>query len=424
MDKLKSIILKLKQADLFKHIGIVTVANIINAAIPFLLLPVLTAYLSTSEYGELDIFYTTMSFLIPFIGLNLYSGITVFYYDKSVDNNKYIGTSLSISILSVVLLLIICGLFLIFYPQIIWKYHIILVVILAMFRVINENLSTFWLISTQTVSFGVFKVTRTLFEILLSILFVVFFLWGVLGRIWSMLLVSGLASSYVLYIFVRKYKVKLIIDKILLRKGLLYSVPLILHSIGGYILNISDRYFIAGMVSDSELGIYSVAYQIGMAFYILQISFNQAWVPYFMKTINAPDFNKNKIVKQTYLYAIVSIAVFAILWLCIPIFYWFVDIKFHSGMNIVPWVLLGFLFNGFYLMVVNYLFAMKKTVIIATTTIIVGIINLFLNYFFIDLWGIKGAAISTAVSFFCSFIFFWYASNRYYPMPWFNLKTK
>ncbi len=419
-----NIINKFKKMDLLKNLSTVTIANVLNTAIPFLLLPILTSYLTTTEYGELDIFYTTMSFLIPIIGLNFYSGITVFYYDKSVDNNAYIGTSLVITILSALVVMGICGVMLIFSPNIVWQYHIILVVVLASFRVINETLSTYWLIAKQTVYFGLFKVIRTVAELLISILFVALFIWGLSGRIWGMVLVSGLASVFVFYVFLQKHKVRLQINKELLNKGLLYSLPLIFHSIGGYILNISDRYFIAGMVSDSELGIYSVAYQIGMAFYILQISFNQAWVPNFMKAINEPNFDKVKIVKQTYWYALISVAVFALLWLCIPVFYWFVDSKFDAGMDIVPWVLLGFLFNGFYFMVVNYLFAMKKTMIIAITTIVVGVINLVLNYFFINLWGIKGAAISTAVSFFLSFVFFWYLSNKYYPMPWFSLKKQ
>ncbi len=417
---ISNILSRLKSMDLLRNISTITIANVLNTAIPFLLLPVLTSYLSTAEYGELDIFYTTMSFLTPIIGLNFYSGITVFYYDKSVNNNKYIGTSLTISFLSTALVLLLCFFLLLISPDTIWKYHIILVVILALFKVVNETLSTFWLIKKKTFYFGLFKVIRTITEILLSLILVIVFLLGVLGRIWGIVLVSGMSSMFVMYFFLKHYNIKFIIDKELLGKGLRYSIPLIFHSIGGYILNISDRYFIAGMVSDSELGIYSVAYQIGMAFYIIQVSFNQAWVPNFMKKINEGNFDKLKMVKHTYLYAFISIIVFAVLWICIPLFYWFVNYKFHSGMNIVPWVLLGFLFNGFYFMIVNYLFALKKTTIIATTTIVVGIINLILNYYFIAFWGIKGAAISTAISFFLSFTFFWYLSNKYYPMPWFS----
>lgn len=392
----------------------------LSVGIPFLLMPILTNYLTTTEYGQLDIFTATMSFLFPLIGLSFYSGITVFFHNKEIDNAIYIGTSLSLSILMGVGMLILTGFIYLFYPVLFFKYYISFIVLFALFKVINETISTYWLLSENVLFFGVFKVSRTLLELLLSILFIVVFLWGLKGRILAIGIIGLVANLLVISIFIKKYKVRLAIDKKLLKIGLAYSLPLIFHSIGGYILNISDRYFIDGMVSTAELGIYSVAYQIGMSFYILQISFNQAWVPYFMRIISNENFDKIKMVRQTYILSLISIIVFFILWLLVPIFYYFVGKEFQSGQDIVVWVLLGFLFNGFYLMVVNYIFYLKKTSIIATTTIVVGIINLILNYYLIPIYGIKGAAISTAISFFMSFVFFWWISNKYYPMPWFS----
>lgn len=405
---------------LLKSISGITLANMLSVGIPFLLMPILTNYLTTTEYGQLDIFTTTMSFLFPLIGLSFYSGITVFFHNKEIDNAKYIGTSLSLSILMGIGMLILTGVIYLFSPLLFFKYYIPFIVLFALFKVINETISTYWLLSENVLFFGVFKVSRTLLELLLSILFVVLFLWGLKGRILAIGIIGLIANLLVISIFIKKYKVRLAIDKKLLKIGLAYSLPLIFHSIGGYILNISDRYFIDGMVSTAELGIYSVAYQIGMSFHILQISFNQAWVPYFMRIISNENFDKIKMVRQTYILSLVSIIVFFILWFLVPVFYYFVGKEFQSGQDIVIWVLLGFLFNGFYLMVVNYIFYLKKTSIIATTTIVVGIINLILNYYLIPIYGIKGAAISTAISFFMSFVFFWWISNKYYPMPWFS----
>lgn len=407
---------------LLKNISGVTLANILNAGIPFLLMPILTNYLTTIEYGRLDIFTTTMSFLIPLVGLNFYSGIAVFYHDKKIDNAKYIGTSLSITLLMGIGLLLMVGVMYLLSPHLFFKYYLLFIVLFALFKVLGETVSTYWLLSESILFFGVFKVSRTLLELLLSILFVVVFLWGLNGRILAIGIVGLVGGLLSILVFLKKYQIKFLIDKEMLKIGLAYSIPLIFHSIGGYILNISDRYFIDGMVSTSELGIYSVAYQVGMSFYVLQISFNQAWTPYFMRRINSQNFNKFSMVKYTYLYAVSSVMIFFLLWLLVPVFYYFIGNKFQSGQSIVVWVLLGFLFNGFYYMVVNYLFYLRKTKVIATTTIIVGIINLVLNYFLIPIYGIKGAAISTTISFFISFMFFGWMSNKYYPMPWFSVK--
>lgn len=408
---------------LLKNISVTTIANVLNAGIPFLLMPVLTKYLSTYEYGQLDIIVTTISFLVPLIGLNFYSGITVFYHDKKINNQIYVGTSLVLTVLSGIIVLFFTGIIYFLNQDLFFKYYIPFIVIFAMFKVISETLSTYLLISQQVFSFGVFKVSRTLLELLLSILFVVLIFLGIKGRILGMGITAFLSFCFALYYFKRKIKVSFSLDKKYLKLGLAYSLPLIFHTIGGYLLNISDRYFIDSMVSTSELGVYSVAYQVGMSFYILQISFNQGWTPYFLKKISTDDFDKLLMVKYTYIYAIISVLVMLLIWWVTPVFYFFIDDDFHSGQFIVPWILLAFLFNGFYLMVVNYLFALKKTAVIAKTTIIVGIFNLILNYFFIPKMGIKGAAISTVISFFASFIFFWWISNKFYPMPWFKFKS-
>src|SRR3989338_4846056 len=51
-------------------------STIINNAIPFLLLPVLTRYLTPAEYGTLAIFQLMIYFLDPFINMNLQTNIT------------------------------------------------------------------------------------------------------------------------------------------------------------------------------------------------------------------------------------------------------------------------------------------------------------------------------------------------------------
>jgi O-antigen/teichoic acid export membrane protein len=69
----------MKWNSFLKNIGIYTLSNVLNAAIPFILLPVLTQHLSTSDYGVISNYNALINILIPFIGLNLMAALQVVY---------------------------------------------------------------------------------------------------------------------------------------------------------------------------------------------------------------------------------------------------------------------------------------------------------------------------------------------------------
>lgn len=53
-----------------KKSSVYLISNILNASIPFILLPILTRYLTTSEYGKIAIFQTIITGLVSVIAFN------------------------------------------------------------------------------------------------------------------------------------------------------------------------------------------------------------------------------------------------------------------------------------------------------------------------------------------------------------------
>jgi O-antigen/teichoic acid export membrane protein len=77
-----------------RSLGIYTIANVINASIPFLLLPLLTNYLSTEDYGILTNFKLLIELLIPFISLNLMTSLQVIYVNRNAETGSYISSGM------------------------------------------------------------------------------------------------------------------------------------------------------------------------------------------------------------------------------------------------------------------------------------------------------------------------------------------
>ena len=65
-----------------------TLANVINSAIPFLLLPVLTRVLAPAEYGVVTMFATVVSVLTAFTGLSIHGAVSVRHFDADTDHPR------------------------------------------------------------------------------------------------------------------------------------------------------------------------------------------------------------------------------------------------------------------------------------------------------------------------------------------------
>ncbi len=66
--------------------------NILNKAIPFLLLPVIVRLLSREDFGKYSLFLTIEGLLIPIVTLNLSSGLSKHYFLANIDLKKYLST--------------------------------------------------------------------------------------------------------------------------------------------------------------------------------------------------------------------------------------------------------------------------------------------------------------------------------------------
>ncbi|MEC3963973.1 oligosaccharide flippase family protein [Flagellimonas halotolerans] len=417
---------------LAKNISFFTFFNLLNAAIPFLLLPVLTVYLSKADYGIIDIFNSLNMLFTPLVALSVVNSISRFYFEESIRLPVFVKTifraTVKYGIIFVLLSILISGV-LLFVIKTELAFPPVLLVISALFvffSQISEVLLTLWRVSFKTVYYGIFRVSKTFIDVALSIYLVVSLGYGWIGRIGPQIFVMIIFGFVAIY-YLKKIGYigkKLEYDHTYLRRALSYSLPLIFHSIGGYVIAVSDRFFVLFIEGAESTGIYAVAYQIGMVIGLFQNSFNQAWVPFFFESLNKGSYKtKRKIVFITYLYGFGMILMILIISALTPLFYdYFIGREFRSGASIVFWVLLGYAFNGMYKMIVNYLFYLKKTKVVAKLTIGVALVNMILNYYLILENGILGAAQATAISFLLLFIIILIKVLKVYKMPW-NLRV-
>lgn len=398
-------------------------SSILNKAIPFLLLPILTKYLSPSEYGTLAIFQLMITFYSAFVGMAINTNISKNFFKYSHEQMaKLIGNILFILSLSSMVFLLFTFIVTLFFNEIfaIPKYWVQLMPILSFMFMVNTINLTILRNEGRAYVFGIFEIANTAVNMGVTILLLVMFEYGWYSQ------AIGITVAYFLFFIVGMIYMKkrnyftFDIDRNEIRSILNISIPLIPHMLGSIVIAMSDRLFIEKMVSLEMVGIYSVGYMFGMVVMLFTDAFIKAWNPWFFKHLSNPtDAKKRKIVTYSYIY-IISIFILAILisFIAKLIMPHFVDEKFYGANEFILWIALGYAVHGVYKIFFPYLVHISKTSFLAVSTVLAAIINLLLNYFLIGFYGAIGAAYATIIAFFISSILvFWY-QNKNYDMPW------
>ena len=382
--------------------------NAIKSLVPFLMLPVLTAYLSVADYGVLALIEVSILFLAPFITLNINSAINTEYFKLSKSNLKdYISNALILSFLAMCFVF----LFLFLFKDIISQSLnlsidlLLWLPVFAFLRVISSVVLGLYQVSDKAKNFAMFAIFQTFLDLSLSYILVVFYTLGYIGRlegIYGALLLSSIVGLYILY---KLDYISHIISFKYSKDILSYGLPLIPHVLGGVVLAMSDRYFISYFYGNEDVGYYTVAYQIAGLMLLVGVSVNQAWMPMLFRFLKNFEENQSTIYKYSiYLFILFFFSGIAIYFASDLIFYLLVDEKFFQAKLYFPYLLIGFMFQSFYYLFTNYLFYEKKTLLLAKLTFLSAIMNLILNYIFILKYGVVGVAYATAITYIVYFI--------------------
>lgn len=419
--------LKVFESSLLKNTAVYTLTTVINSAIPFLLIPILTRYLSPSDYGIISVYTVLVAIVSPFIGYNVYSNFTSIYCsEEKVKINSHIGNAIYILLGSTIIAVFLIYLtidWIVIQTQIppFWVWSAIL---LAFNQFVIQIPLTIWQAKSKSFFFGVFQISSTLINFSITLFLVVLYNKNWIGRIEAQIYTSVIFSILAFVILIKNNLIDFKINFRLILSGIKFGAPLILHVIGGIFLSIINRFFITKYVGLAEAGLFFLAFQLTSILNIFTNALNTAYVPWlFSKLALNSDFEKNKIVILTYKYFIFLIIASTLFVLTIPyLFELIVGKNFVSAIKYINWLVLGCVFNGMYLMVTNYLVYAKRTMLLAASTFSAAIITVALNYVFVIRFSAVGAAMASAAGFAILFIFTWYFSAKSFKMPWFNFK--
>lgn len=413
--------MKFLKHSLVQSMGIYTLSNVLNSAIPFLLLPLLTAYLSPADYGVLTNYNSLLALLIPFISINLSTSLQVIYVKKRDEFSTYVSTGVGVNVILTLVFSLCCILF----SDTIYRFteipvqYIWFVSLYASFQNMVDILLSIWRMEDKAIYYGIFRVSRTALELGLATLLIVVYQHSFSGSIEALAIAYGAGALFMLIYLIQRKILIFEFKKKHITHIIKYGAPLIPHVLGSVVIMYTDKIALTYYHGLTSNGIYSVGFMVGQVIGLFQNSFNQAWVPWVFKRLGKDDeVVHSKIVKWTYLYFAVILVVAVLFYFFTPVIFLFLGKSYASGMELVLWIALGFAFNGMYKMVGVYFFYAEKTGFLALISIITAGFNIILAILLVPDYGYFGAAIGTMISFFTQFVVTWWFGNKIYPMPW------
>ena len=419
MSRLRQIL----RSQLGRSAGIFFAANVIGAAIPFLLLPVLTRYLSTEDYGIITMFQVLVGMTVPFIGINAHGAITRQYYRRDeLDFPQYVGNALLILTGSTVIfgsITLLAADFIEVWTDFPgnWLWSII-VMAAASFLVAMRG--ALWRVEGKPIPYGIFFISLTAVELALALWLIVGRGMNWEGRVISRTAITGAFAILGLALLYRRGLIRLRFKPEYVRHALRFGAPLIPHTLGMWAITMTDRIFVTNMVNVAETGLYAAGAQIAMILNLVIAGFTSAWTPYLYERLqrNDPD-ELRQVVRITYAAGASFLIVGLVLGLgAPPLMKYFLGPEFEDAGKFVLLLAMGNVSFGGYRLAVDYLFFEERTRVIASITATTAALNFFGNWLLIDLNGSIGAAQATFAAYTCSMVLVWIAAAKARPMPW------
>ena len=406
-----------KYKDLSGNIILFSISSFGHKILAFLLIPLYTNFLTTEQYGIIDLIATTVNLLIPIFTLNISEAVMRFTIDDK-SNDSYLGIGIKILIKGTCILASI--LTALWFLPILLDYKQYYIWILAIYAVNSiYNIEQNYLRAVNRIpTMVIASLLNSLIMLLADVILIAVFQMGFNGYYIAMFLGMGSASIYMnVKARIHRHVKWAIHDQDTIKKACLYyCVPTIFTTLSWWVNSSLDRYFVTELCGLGENGIYSMAYKIPSILTMFQNIFNQAWTLSAITEFNADDpdgfFGKTyELYSSSMLLVTSGIMLFNIL--LSGILY---ANDFFEAWHYVPMLLMSSLFSALAGYLGGIFAAVKDMKVCAYTVIISAVINTILNVLLIPRWGIQGAAVATTVAYMVSWAGRMLFSRKYIRM--------
>ena len=388
-----------RERALVKNTFIISFGTFLPKLSSFITLPILTAYLTTAEYGTYDLINTLVSLFLPIVTLQIQSAAFRFLIDCR-DNKKETQRIITNIIVFVFFTSIVALIVLFFVLGAITPEIRLLICLYFFFDILTLTLQQVVRGLANNKLYSISSVVQSIINMVLVVLTVGVGRYGLEGVLIS-IIIATFISFLLLFINGRIYSYVDLkyFSKSTLKELLIYSWPMIPNSLSSWVLRISDRMVITAFLGIEANALYAVANKIPSLFSTVQSTFVFAWQE------NASIASKDEDADSYYSSMFDSIfcilvGIMALLIGTTPILFWLlIKGSYEDAYYQMAILFLGMLYSSVSSFLGGIYVAHKKTKNVGITTVIAAAINLIIDLLFVNIIGIYAGSVSTLVAY-------------------------
>jgi len=206
---------------------------------------------------------------------------------------------------------------------------------------------------------------------------------------------------------------------------MIYSLPLTVAGLGGMINEVFDRIMLdwrlphANNYAVYQVGIYSACYRLSLLITVFVQAFRMGAEPFFFRQ-SVEDSAQRTYARVMKFFVILVCGIFLFVMLYLDVLKYFIqDPSMWTGLKIVPILLFANIFVGiYYNLSIWYKLSSLHTRSGAIITLIGAGITLFVNYFFIPVFGYMASAWATFLCYGSMMVISYIWGQRVYPVPY------
>lgn len=405
-------------------------AILLGRAASFFLLPLYTRYLSPADYGVLEIVDFTMFMLAAVIGVSI-AGDALFYFHARLQGAARIRAVQTVLIASIGISLSGFLLIQLLAPQLsIWFFRTpdfapALRIAGAAF-LFNPPIDAFlcYLRAVEkTTAFMSFALLRLVGTITFNVILLVVFKLGLYALLVSTLTVNSVVCTLLAFYCLRQMRGWAGFDLDILRQVARYSLPIGVSSIAMLTVHYGDRFFLSRYVSLTDIGIYALAYKLGMMLNYLNSPFQMFWRSQVYNIVDTQDGDQVFVKVFMYLEILFVTVAFGLALFAAPLIQLLSAPAFWGAAAFVPFLVAAYAFSGLEYHMQSALLIEAKTRRIMISTLS-GVTVCVAGYALaIPRFGVWGAVFATLLAFSTMFAVTFTFAQRHRRMPFSAAKT-
>ena len=425
--------------SLFKQTAIYGLATVLPRMFSFLLVPIYTDLLPKAAYGKVSIIFSWMIFFNVILAYGMETAFFRFY-NKEADKKSVLETTtvsifwstiafLFLSLLFRNTLAVGSGIDVQYITYTIW-----ILVLDALVIIPFLNLRA----NQRPMYYAAIKIGNVVVNLLLNLFFLL-----ILPKVATTNPTSFLSSFYfdnfqIGYIFISNiiaslltflalspnyFQIKWQFNFELWKRMMRYGLPILVAGIAFAINEQFDKILLGKLlpadIADSEVGVYSACYKLGLFMVLFRTAYTLGIEPFFFSHADKENASQTYATVTKYFvifgsFILLAVIVFADILKIIMIR----DESYWEAMKVVPLIILANFFLGIYTNLSVWYKLIDKTHIGAYISIIGAIITLVLNFLLIPKFSYYGSAIATIAAYGSMMLISYVMGNKYYPIPY------